>query len=128
MSGTAQTVAEWELPTEAASARLARRLTVEFSELEPHSSMDAQIVVTELVTNAVQHAGLSPSDRIALRLGRRGGELRIEVDDRGAFTADSETFGYSTTDDRRHGLGIVEVIATAWQARHGRVTAWLAVS
>jgi len=44
---------------------------------------DLLILVTELVTNAVRHAGLGPEDLIVLRLEAWDGVIRAEVHDPG---------------------------------------------
>jgi anti-sigma regulatory factor (Ser/Thr protein kinase) len=41
------------------------------------------LLVSELVTNAVRHAGLKAGDRIGLLVDRRDTVLRVEVDDPG---------------------------------------------
>lgn len=42
-----------------------------------------RLLVTELVTNAVRHAGLTDDDRIGLRVFLSGGTVRVEVEDAG---------------------------------------------
>jgi anti-sigma regulatory factor (Ser/Thr protein kinase) len=44
---------------------------------------DARLLVSELVTNAVRHAGLSAGDRIRLLAQITGSVLRVEVHDPG---------------------------------------------
>jgi anti-sigma regulatory factor (Ser/Thr protein kinase) len=44
---------------------------------------DVRLLVSELVTNAVRHAGLKSGDRIGLLVKRRDRVLRVEVDDPG---------------------------------------------
>ena len=90
---------------------------------------DAQLVVSELVTNALDHAGLGQPTVIRLSVSRHGNRLRIDVDDAGTFTADSDTFAKPSPGRHRrgHGLRIVQALAIHWQAADGRVTAWLDV-
>jgi CheY-like chemotaxis protein/anti-sigma regulatory factor (Ser/Thr protein kinase) len=69
---------------------------------------DAELVATELVTNALVHA----STRCHLRARLLGGMLHIEVEDSGAGTPDVQA-----ADDRsEHGRGllIVSALCTAW--------------
>lgn len=71
-------------------------------------SEDAQLVVSELVTNACLHVG----GTVALRVHRRLGGLRIEVQDaspRAPFAADP---GPEAESGR--GLFIVQALATTW--------------
>jgi anti-sigma regulatory factor (Ser/Thr protein kinase) len=44
---------------------------------------DVRLLVSELVTNAVRHAGLKSGDRIGLLVNWRDRVLRVEVDDPG---------------------------------------------
>jgi CheY-like chemotaxis protein/anti-sigma regulatory factor (Ser/Thr protein kinase) len=69
---------------------------------------DAELVATELVTNALVHA----SARCELRVRLAGGVLHIEVEDRGGGTPDLQA-----ADERaEHGRGllIVSALSTAW--------------
>jgi anti-sigma regulatory factor (Ser/Thr protein kinase) len=65
--------------------RCARTVTrsVLADRLDARRANDLLILVTELVTNAVRHAGLEPHDRIELRLTARNGVVRAEVRDPG---------------------------------------------
>lgn len=70
---------------------------------------DVVLIVSELVTNAVQHSlsgflGLP----VAVRVERRDSWVRVEVEDAGGPWADHEP------DDRPHGLAIVAALADGW--------------
>lgn len=69
---------------------------------------DALLVVSELVTNAVVHAG----SQSALRLVPGGGTLRIEVADDGPAAPDPQLAG--DHDEHGRGLLLVSVLSTAW--------------
>ena len=60
---------------------LARELVGE--RLDGSRQSDLLVLVTELVTNAVRHAGLGPDDRIVLNLLAGNGVVRAEVCDPG---------------------------------------------
>lgn len=126
-----ETAVELDLPVDHTSVREARQFVASVDGLAPDRLLDTQLVVSELVTNALEHAGLGPADSIGLRLSRLGGRLRIDVDDAGTFTADSDTFAYPRRHGRHRrngrGLHIVGAIAVRWQAADGRVTVWLDV-
>ena len=66
------------------SAAEARRALGEVSDhLTPRRLEDAQLLVSELVTNAIRHAGLEEADTIKLVVETGDRALRIEVCDSG---------------------------------------------
>jgi anti-sigma regulatory factor (Ser/Thr protein kinase) len=87
MSGTGARISERiELPPALDSPRRARVLARELlADQLPDARRrnDLLILVTELVTNAVRHAGLGPLDAIELRLVAAAGVIRAEVRDPG---------------------------------------------
>ena len=68
-------------PDSAAEAR--RALSDVADQLSPRRLEDARLLVSELVTNAIRHAGLEAADRITLVLETDEHALRIEVCDPG---------------------------------------------
>jgi anti-sigma regulatory factor (Ser/Thr protein kinase) len=73
-----------ELERTADSPAEARRALADVSdELSPRRLEDARLLVSELVTNAIRHAGLRDADLITLVLETRDRSLRIEVRDPG---------------------------------------------
>ena len=86
MSWTGAAVSERiELAPGIDAPRCARTLTRRLlaDRLDARRANDLLILVTELVTNAVRHAGLEPGDRIELHLTARAGVIRAEVRDPG---------------------------------------------
>jgi anti-sigma regulatory factor (Ser/Thr protein kinase) len=79
---------------------------------------DLQLLVSELVTNSVRHAGLSPDQRIAVRVDVSEDRVRVEVEDPGVgFTPAPRRPG-----DRRDagwGLYLVDRIADRWGVKDG---------
>jgi two-component sensor histidine kinase len=74
-----------------------------------------QVTVSELVTNAVLHAGLGGSDEIVMTVKLFPSKLRVEVrDPGGGFDHPSR--------DREHGLGIVDGLADRWGVDSGTGT------
>lgn len=71
------------------------------------------LVVSELVSNAVRHAGLFAGDAIRLRITNGDGRVRVEVHDRGhgfkAPTADADPLTPGG-----QGLVIVAAVSEAW--------------
>lgn len=69
---------------------------------------EAEVVISELVTNAVVHASTSVEVRLALA----GGMLRIEVADHGGGLPDVRAPG--TNDPHGRGLVLVNGLSSAW--------------
>lgn len=83
----------FELPPDPEAVSAARvALSRLAREVPPRALDDARLIVSELVTNAVRHAPLGPTDVIRLTLKVENGHLRIEVGDPGAgFTWTART-------------------------------------
>jgi anti-sigma regulatory factor (Ser/Thr protein kinase) len=74
-----------ELEGNADAPAAARRALDEFRSDVPERRMrDVRLLVSELVTNAVRHAGLAADDRIRLLVELRQRVLRVEVHDPGS--------------------------------------------
>jgi anti-sigma regulatory factor (Ser/Thr protein kinase) len=82
---------EVDLARDPDSAAEARRALGEVSDhLSPRRLEDARLLVSELVTNAIRHAGLDDDDVIKLVVVTGDRALRIEVSDPGPGFAMSE--------------------------------------
>src|ERR671933_1680877 len=70
----------------------ARHALDQLADLLPHEMLEeVRLVVSELVTNSILHAGLSPDDRISLTVEVSAGSVRGRVCDPGpGFEALSE--------------------------------------
>ena len=85
---------------------------------------DAELVVSELVTNSVEHAGLSADDFVRVGAAVSDGVLRLEIDNPGA----AGTIAARDPDSERDGFGlrIVETLADAWGvSRKGHTRVWV---
>jgi len=72
------------LPAEAASIPRARHVVERLSgAVEDDLLENLRLLVSEVVTNSVRHAGLSPTDRIELRITVDTRTVRVEVRDTG---------------------------------------------
>lgn len=89
----------------------------------PRAVVPAEIIASELVTNAVRHAGTT----IDLRITHREEELRISVQDRDPALA--RLRAPSETDDHGRGLLIVDSVAHRWGCEPvgGGKVVWAAV-
>ncbi|RSD07892.1 ATP-binding protein [Amycolatopsis eburnea] len=115
MDVPAPLTAECELTGSAGGLALVRRFTRLTLRAWASGTVvdDAQLLVTELVTNALRHGGGHPF----LRLAVAGGQLRIEVFDDDPAPPVRRTAGA----DGGWGLALVERLSSAWgSARHGR--------
>ncbi len=107
------------------SAAHARHAVGEVSDhLSPRRLEDAQLLVSELVTNAIRHAGLDDDDVIKLVVVAGDGALRIEVCDPGQ--------GFEVTEPEPDptrpsgwGLCLVRELADRWGVeRHAGTRVW----
>jgi anti-sigma regulatory factor (Ser/Thr protein kinase) len=88
--------------------------------LSPGKLDEARIAVSELVSNAVQHANLAPEDSIELRGSLDPGMLRVEVRDGGpGFDAAVRRAGQP---DSGWGLHILDQLADRWGTSRDRST------
>jgi anti-sigma regulatory factor (Ser/Thr protein kinase) len=88
--------------------------------LPPEKLEDVRLVVSELVTNSILHAGLSADDQISLTVTVSDGAVRGSVCDPGpGFGMPSEP---CPRPDRRGGWGlpIVETISDRWGVEENR--------
>jgi two-component sensor histidine kinase len=94
------------LPPDAASIVLARR-AVEALPLGPARTGEVKLIVSELVTNSIEHGGLGAHDRI---------ELHALVDRRGALHMEVRDPGPGPAPNARRGMGwrILERMADRW--------------
>jgi anti-sigma regulatory factor (Ser/Thr protein kinase) len=109
-----------------AYAPTAARLAIDGLDdrLDPVLLSDVRLLVSEVVTNSVKHAGAGPDDSITMDVVIRTDVVRIEVSDLG------EGFEPSTPDpdpdeDSGWGLFLVEQIADRWGVRgDGGTSVW----
>src|SRR5467141_1606837 len=84
---------------------------------------DLRLLVSELVTNSVRHAGLHSDDWIRIRLAIGGGHVRAEVSDTGhgfELPADPDPLAESGW-----GMYLLERIADRWGIeRNGESRVW----
>ena len=109
-------------PDSAAEAR--RALADVADRLSPRRLEDARLLVSELVTNAIRHAGLGEGDRITLTMETKERGLRVEVCDPGPGFEVAEP----TPDPARPsgwGLYLVRELSDRWGVeREGETTVW----
>jgi anti-sigma regulatory factor (Ser/Thr protein kinase) len=122
-------VVDLTLPaTPEAPARARRSLWELHSVLDPRVFQDLRLLVSELVTNSLRHAGLSARNVIRLRVDLSEAKVRVEVFDEGpGFSLREET--PSLYDQSGWGLFLVKQMADRWGVIRNRDTCvWFELS
>ena len=103
---------ELRLPPEPISASLARAAVAAVGSRLPEAvASDIELLATEIVSNAVRHANLDPSEEIILRIVADG-YVRVEVTDPGPpFEPELHSLEPGPSG---WGLFLVETIAASW--------------
>jgi anti-sigma regulatory factor (Ser/Thr protein kinase) len=111
---------ELDLLPDPGSLSIARR-ALERLDLPPGLLDNAKLLSSELITNAIKHAGLGPEDPIRLTATWTGRRLRVVVRHRGSAPA-SEVVGAirpSPGAESGWGLFIVDRAASRWGTNLG---------
>ena len=121
-------VIEQELAVGAGAPAEARRVVERLHEhLRPDALDQVRLLVSELVTNSVRHAGLSHEETIALRVSTSDSSVRVEVVDTGPGFAPG-TREPTLYQDSGWGLYLVEQIADRWGVeRDPRTSVWFEI-
>ena len=90
--------------------------------LPPEKLEDVRLVVSELVTNSILHAGLSPEDQVSLTIRVSAGSVRGKVCDPGPGFEVHSAPGPRPDLSGGWGLPIVETISDRWGVEQGRHT------
>jgi anti-sigma regulatory factor (Ser/Thr protein kinase) len=127
-------------PASAEAPQLARRSLDRLEKsLDGDRLHELRLLVTELVTNSVRHAGLGPADWIGFEVAVTSDRTRIEVSDRGHGFDDASARtareGDDSTDDpvlaapaSGWGLHLVEQLSDRWGvSRQGGTRVWFEV-
>jgi anti-sigma regulatory factor (Ser/Thr protein kinase) len=72
------------------------------------------LLVTELVTNAVRHAGLSPADPIRVEIANGSAHVRVTVHDGGPGFLPASVAPGDLLEPGLQGLVILDALADAW--------------
>jgi anti-sigma regulatory factor (Ser/Thr protein kinase) len=117
-----------ELTHAITSPREARRAVRRFANVLGDRSYDVELLVSELIANAVKYGGDGP---IQLQMGLSGGRLRVEVVDQGTgFPAKRRADARDREDLERAGgwgLPIVEHLAADWGSFEGSTHVWFEI-
>jgi anti-sigma regulatory factor (Ser/Thr protein kinase) len=115
------------LPPESQAAHEAREALVDMPVVPEDCLADVQLMVTELVTNSVRHAGLLPGQAIEVVIARSDEGLRVEVADHGPGfdppPAPADPLALSG-----RGLPLVERLSDRWGVTCGhRTRVWFEI-
>jgi anti-sigma regulatory factor (Ser/Thr protein kinase) len=107
------------LPATPGATRLARGAVEDLPELHAYPDLQfvAALLTTELVSNAVRHAGIGKDEPVALLVAANGDAVHVEVSDPGpGFFPLPHT---RSRPGRRleHGLHLMDVLADRWGFR-----------
>jgi serine/threonine-protein kinase RsbW len=95
-------------------------------EIEPGVLRDAQLLVSEVVTNSIRHSG--SDDPIGLRVWLRRSGVKVEIAD-GGFGFEAGKIGARADAEGGRGLMIVEAVADRWGVRRDAGTrVWFELS
>jgi anti-sigma regulatory factor (Ser/Thr protein kinase) len=95
-------------PPDTASVRTARRAVVDALDLEGQAARDVELMASELIANAVIHAGTP----VTVSARRRGDVVRVEVTDESSGRPRVKR--HSAASPTGRGLHVVEALATTW--------------
>jgi anti-sigma regulatory factor (Ser/Thr protein kinase) len=126
---TAAQSIELELPAAPASVARARDgLDVLRGTIKDGLLDDVRLLVSEIVTNSVRHAGLGPGDQVVVRASALRDRIRVEVADPGPGF-DAPRPGPVAGAGSGWGLFLVEHIADRWgvdRSKH-RTRVWFEI-
>ncbi|UUS34023.1 ATP-binding protein [Streptomyces changanensis] len=109
------------------SRRIAAGAMERWGGIPPEVAADTVLIVSELMTNAVQHGGGADSPQaVGLRMEHRDGQLLVEVTDNSSEPARRKVARETATNGR--GLHLVEKLAAAWGTSNTNHTTWARVS
>jgi anti-sigma regulatory factor (Ser/Thr protein kinase) len=95
-------------------------------QLDPSLAFDVRLLVSELVTNSVQHAQVAAEESIVLVLGITAEKVRVEVRDDGpGFEPPASPPPENA--DKGWGLFLVEQLADAWGVEDRRKGVWFEI-
>jgi Histidine kinase-like ATPase domain len=114
-------LAEVAVPAGPAAPGAARMVTAHCLAglVAPRILYDAELLVSELVTNSVDHGELGEHDTVLVRIYLATETLRLEIENAGTAGV---VAGNGSTDRGGFGLELVDLLATRWGVKRGRNT------
>ncbi len=106
-------------PSAAAEAR--RSLAILAQKVSRDVLEDVRLLVTELITNSVRHAGMNGSGAIHLRVTAERNVVRVEVEDTGVGFEPRDRSG-PLTEASGWGLYLVDKLTDRWGVMRDKAT------
>jgi anti-sigma regulatory factor (Ser/Thr protein kinase) len=120
------------LPADVGAPCAARQVVARYlgDRVSPSVFDNAQLLISELVTNSVQHSGVVAGERLTIRVGLGQSSCRLEVEDAGheGFIAPRPPGG---AHGGGLGLNLVQTLSERWgleRARAGGTRVWAQLS
>lgn len=114
----------FDLRVLASSREVARvRRALEALDLPPALLEDAELLVSELLSNSIRHAGLAPQDQVRVTADWSGSRLRVEVRDPGSRPRAQDVAGGIRPPlgaESGWGLYLVDRLGSRWGFSSGR--------
>ncbi len=126
--GDTSTCVQLVLPVRAQSVAVARAHVARLASVDAAAMESLLIVVSELVTNAVRHAGLTRGQTVTLRTECLPDRVRIEVVDHGPGFDMRRVEQIKPSADGGFGLRIVAHLSESWGALPDSGTVWAEVA
>ena len=116
-------LAEIALPTSPRAPGAARQVIAHclLRLVGPRTLHDAQLLVSELVTNSLRHGDLDERDIVLVRIYLAAETLRLEVENPGTAGVVASN-GPDPVDGRGFGLQLLELLASRWGVSRGHST------
>jgi serine/threonine-protein kinase RsbW len=113
-----------KVPAQPTSVATVRRAVRERDELPEAALADLEVLVSELVTNSIRHAGLSKRDTVGMTVIYGERRLRVEVTDHGPGFDRGRIETVRPNADGGFGLSIVSMLSEQWGLDSGRGMVW----
>lgn len=120
-------LAEIALPTGSSAPGAARMLVAHFLTgfVSPPMLLDAQLLVSEVVTNSLTHGELSDGDTVLIRVYLAADSVRLEIVNRGTAGSVTARPPDPLSNGGGFGLDLVDRLTASWGVRrNGGTNVW----
>jgi anti-sigma regulatory factor (Ser/Thr protein kinase) len=117
-------LAEVELPTGSGAPGAARMVAAHCLTglVAPRVLHDAQLLISELVTNSIDHAELGENDSVMLRVYLATDTVRLEIENAGTAGVVAGNRSQRSADSGGFGLELLDLLAARWGVNRGHDT------